>query len=446
MGKPFEPTVSLFDSIESKIIIPDELLESINGLEALGDISGNKIFKVCDKHAAFIEFDKEWATALRKYVFNFTTRREGGVDYMDFFGSPYLGLQKIVFKTGDRNEWFSTVFDIDELELKKDITDLKIIGKDWHVLNDMFNLTIPYILHRVFHSKLDEKTKHQAMKDMLSMYQYKCLTSILNNDYPWTASKEVAVETYNQLSMKFDLKKYGSWRALIEARSENILDKHTGIHYNTIVTMSPDKKVLYMVGDIQDRLRGMINDLNTVFHSVKNKTNLISFEGNKVTLEDGEALRFNQKEELKYKNYIEQVLVAERGFYKEELIDYAVKDMGYAPRDKLTYIIENFPALYNSKKGDAYVKLVDDIIVHMFEYLHEKQVNRINLYEVLVRMRGIYNSRRGNTDELISLRDRGDELVKTLTGIKTPITVTGLRTSFLLYIVLRTLTREHYSE
>lgn len=446
MGKPFEPSYVFFDTAEQT---PSSInmLNSLSGLEALGSITGNLIFQVCDKHAAFIEFDKAWVNGLRKYVFNFTTRREGGVDYMDFFGSPYLGLQKIVFKTGDRNEWFSNIFDIDEIELKKDITALNIIGKEWHVLNDMFNLTIPYILHRIFHSKkLDSTSKHQAMKDVLSMYQYKCLTSILNNDYPWTASKEVAVETYNQLSMKFDLKKYGSWRALIEARSENILNRAVGIHYDTIVTMAPDKKVLYMVGDIQDRLRGMINDLNTVFHSVKNKTNLISFEGSKVMLEDGDAVRFTQKDELKYKNYIEQVLVAERGFYKEELIDYAIKDMAYAPRDKLSYMIENFPALYNSKKGAAYVKFVDDIIVHMFEYLHEKQVNRVNLYEVLVRMRGIYNSRRGNTEELIALRETGDELARSLTGIKTPITITGLRTSFLLYIVLRTLTREHYSE
>lgn len=446
MGKPFEPNTVFFDNAELPTAYSGDILDLISGVESLGNVSGNLIFQVCDKHAAFIEFDKEWATGLRKYVFNFTTRREGGVDYMDFFGSPYLGLQKIVFKTGDRNEWFSSIFDVDEIELKKDITALKIIGKDWHVLNDMFNLTIPYLVHRAYHSKLDEKTKHQAMKDILSMYQYKCLTSILNHDYKYTASKEVAVETYNQLSMKFDLKKYGSWRALIEARSENILDKVSGIHFNTIVTMSPDKKVIYMVGDIQDRLRGMINDLNTVFHSVKNKTNLISFEGAKVVLDDGEAVRFTQKDELKYKNYIEQVLVGERGFYKEELIDYAIKDMAYAPRDKLSYMIENFPALYNSKKGAPYVKFVDDIIVHMFEYLHEKQVNKMNLYEVLVRMRGIYNSRRGNTDELISLREMGDELARTLTGVKTPITITGLRTSFLLYIVLRTLTRAHYSE
>lgn len=443
MGIPFIPKVTLFDY---EFIVPVDSPELVAGMESLGDTGGNKIFKVCDKHAAFIDFDKAWATALRKYVFNFTTRREGGVDYMDFFGSPFLGLHKIVFKTGDRNEWFSNIFDVDEIELKNDIIALKIIGKDWHVVSDVFNLTIPYLVHRTYHSKLDDKTKHQAMCDLLSMYQYKCLTSILNHDYPFTASKEVAIETYNQLSMKFDLKKYGSWRALIEARSENILDKHSGIHYQTIVTMSPDKKVIYMVGDIQDRLRGMINDLNTVFHAVKNKTNLISFEGAKVTLEDGEAVRFTQKDELKYKNYIEQVLVAERGFYKEELIDYAIKDMAYAPRDKLSYMIENFPALYNSKKGEAYVKFVDDIIVHMFEYLHEKQVNRANLYEVIVRMRGIYNSRRGNTDELIALRDAGDELARSLTGVKTPITITGLRTSFLLYIVLRTLTRSHYSE
>lgn len=443
MGRLFEPTFSLFEDKQ-----PLNHLNNLAGMEALNpeDYSKrNSIFLVCDDFGKDLVIDNNWAKTLQKFVYVFTTRKEGITDYMEFFGSPYVGLHKVSFTTRDRNEWFSEIFDIDEHDFKDSLLKSKSLSKDWKVVSDVFNITIPYLLYRVFNSKLDPKTKQQALTDIVCMYHYKCLTSIHNNDYPFIARREVSVETYNRLSMKYDIKRYGSWKRLIEARAEVILDKAKGIHYNTFTKMDDDKKIIYMVGDIQDRLRGVFNDINKVFHDVKNKTDLVSFEASKVNLADGLALKHTLKDEIQFKNYIEQTIISDVSFYKEELINHAVKDMGYAPVDKLKYIVENFPALYNSRKGSVYVEFINEIIVHLFDYLHVNKINRSSLYEVLIRMRGTYNSKRGNSKELIYLRDTGDKLVRDLTGIKTPVTVAGLRTAFLLYVVLRTLTKEHYS-
>lgn len=446
MGNVFEPSVFLFE--ENNYSFEEFSLEHFSGMEELLDDSvfksRNSIFKVCDAFAEDLEIDKKWADTLRRYVYSFTTRREGMVDYMEFFGSPYVGLQKIVFTSKDRNEWFSEIFDTDEVELKENILNVSSIGKTWNVVGDVFNITIPYLLYRVFNSKLKDKEKQQAMKDIVCMYHYKCLTSLVNHFFPFNARREVSIETYNRLSMKYDIKKYGSWRTLIEARAEQIINPKTGIHYKTFTQMQDDKKIIYMVGDIQDRLRGVMKDIAKVFHDVKNKTNIVSIQGNMVQLEDGLTLKHTLKDESQYKTYIEQVLTSGKGFYKEELLDYAVKDMGYAPRDKLAYLVESFPALYNSKNGEPLVKFVDECLTHMFEYLHANNIRKTDMYGVLVKMRGTYNSRRGNSDELVYLRETGDDLVKELTGIKTPVTITGLRTAFLLYIVLRTLTKNFY--
>jgi hypothetical protein len=420
----------------------------VDGMEALfSDInykSTNAILPVCEKFGTYLDITPQWALALRRYVYNFITRRVGLVDYQEFFGSPYLGLQKITFTTGDRNLWFSEIFDVDEEELKENLHEVQSIQKEWNVVGDVFNITIPYLLYRVHHSKLDAKTKHQAMVDIICMYHYKCFTSIIHNDYPYQARKEVVLETYNRLSLKYDIKRYGSWRALIEARAEFIIDPKTGIHFDAFAKMDDDKKIVYMVGDIQNRFRRLINDINKVFHEVKNKTNIVSIEGAKVNLKDELTIKSVSKEVSQYNLYIERILTEETSFYKPELINYASSVLEHPNTEKLGFLVQSFPGAYNNPRDKHCKKFVDAVITHMFEYLHSNGIKKTNVYEVLVRLRGAYGAPKSKNDTVKDVRNFGEDIVKYLTGIKTPQTVQSLRAGLSLYIVLRILSKDYY--
>lgn len=440
--KQFDSTISLFDLQTKKDF--NCFIDQYSGLEAYNSKQAGLLFNVFFKHDTG-DYDLKWAKALRRYVYTFTTRKQGMVDYIEFFGSPYLGLQKIVFTTADRNQWFTEIFDADEDEIKEQLLATGVVKAQWNVVSDVFNMSIPYLLFQTFNSKLDSKTKHQAMVDLICMYHYKCLTSILANDYPFLARKEVAIETYNRLSLKYDIKRYGSWRALIEARAEFILDPKTGIHYHAFTTMKNDAEVVYMVGDIQDRLRGVINDINKVFHDVKNKTDIISIEGNTVKMEDGITIKNVAKEVTQYKNYIEGVLVSEQAFYKEELIQHACKIAEFGGTDKLSYVVRAFPSIYNSKKGEeATHKFVDELTVHLFEYMRLNNIKKTHVADLARKMKGAYNSPRSVNETVMYLRKYGDDLVSSQTGIKTPSTIISLRTAFLVYMCLRIITRDKY--
>lgn len=447
----FEPTLSLFEDLgtHTPLSYADLLqIDSVAGMEALltnvNFESNNAILAVFDTFATYLEITPKWASALRKYVYNFITRKVGMVDYMDFFGSPYLGLQKITFTTGDRNQWFSEIFDVDEEELKENLHTCKAINKDWSVVGDTFNLSIPYLLYRTNKSNLDAKTKHQAMIDLICMYHYKCLTSIIHNDYPFTARKEVVLETYNRLSLKYDIKRYGSWRALIEARAEFILNPKTGIHYEAFSEMKDDKKIVYMVGDIQNRLRRAINDINKVFHDVKNKTNIVKLDNAKVNLGDELSIKSVTKEVTAYNSYIERILTEETSFYKEELATYAAGALENVPKDKLVFVLQQFPVLYNNPKKPKYKQFVDAVITHMFEYLHTNGIKKTNVYDVLTKMRGAYGAPRSKNDMVKDIRTLGDGLVKEITGIKTQQTVQLVRAAVCLYFVLRVLSKDYF--
>ena len=447
----FAPSISLFEHADNHH--PDsykewESLEAVNGFEALLsgiNFDGNSaILEVFTRFGEDLVIDTKWAGLLRRYVYSFITRKVGMTDHMDFFGSPYLGLQKITFTTADRNQWFSEIFDVDEEELKENLHTCKAINKDWSVVGDTFNLSIPYLLHRVYKSLLDAKVKHQAMVDLVSMYHYKCLTSIIHNDYPFIARKEVVLETYNRLSLKYDIKRYGSWRALIEARAEWIIDPKTGIHFEAFSEMKDDKKIVYMVGDIQNRLRRAINDINKVFHDVKNKTDIVKIDSAKVNLKDELSLKSVSKEVTQLNMYVERILTEETSFYKEELVGYAAGALEAVPKDKLAYVIQQFPALYNNPKKPKYKQFVELVVNHMFEYLHTNGIQKTHVYEVLTKMRGAYGAPRSKNDMVKDIRTIGDQLVKDISGIKTQQTVQLVRAALCLYIVLRVLSKDYY--
>lgn len=440
-----EKVFSFFEPLEQHQLFS---MDQVTGNEALlsgVDFGGKAAIKaVFDQFGTHLVIDKRWAERLRRYVYAFVTRKTAFVDHMEFFGSPYVGLQKVTFTTADRNEWFSSVFDTDEEELKQNLHAVKAIDSSWNVVGDVFNLSIPYLMFRVYHSNLDPKTKHTALVDIISMYHYKCLTSLINNDYQFLARKEVAMETYNRLSLKYDIKKHGSWHKLIEARAEFMLNPKTGIHYDAFTKMDDDKKVIYMVGDTQNRLRRVMNEINKVFHDVKNKTNIVSLGSAKVNMGDELTLKNVTKEINIHTNYMERILTEGGSFYKEELIEHASGVLESMPKDKLTHVITSFPQYYNNPRKAKYREFVDAVVLHMFEYLHVHGVKRTNVYDVLIKMRGAYGAPLSKNDMIKVIRKDGDEIIKEITGIKTQQTVQLIRTGLCLYIVLRVLSKDFY--
>ncbi|BAW98363.1 phage protein [Vibrio phage pTD1] len=441
----YEPTVSLFNDLpyESK----DPML--VDGMESLipnfNYNRDNAILDVCEQFGRDLVIDTKWATTLKRYMFNFTTRKVGITDYGEFFGSPYLGLQKITFTTADRNEWFTDIWDVDEEELKESLHECKWVNKDWAVTGDVFNLTIPYLLWKIQQSKqLPSGMKREAQIIVLFMYHCKCITSMIHNDYPYLAKPEIVYETYNRLSLKYDIKKYESWRALFLARAEYILSPTTGIHYKTFMTMNDDKKIIYMVGDIQDRLRGLVNDINKVFHDVKNRTNIMQLDKAHVNMEEGMTVKEIAKQVNVYKNYAKQILSAPTGFYRDEYADIIVKKIDNAPKDKLERILKEFPGNYQAKnkRGQYYQEFVDEVLTHLFEYLTNNRIKQTNLREVINRMAGTYASPRNQNESVLKMRAMGDDIVQDLTGIRTRVTYSSLRTALMLYIVLRVLTKD----
>lgn len=419
--------------------------EDLKGFEALSPNFNynrdNAIKDIFDQMVGDLIIDQHWVRSLRRYVMGFVSRNN---DHVEFFGSPYMGTHRIVFKTSDRTDWFRDIIDIDDVLLKDELIKCKWVNKDYHVSSDPFNLSIVYLMYRVQQSFLSKAQKEEALINLVMMYHYRALTSIMNHYYVYLVRKAVAETAYNKLSLKFDIKRYGSWTALFKARAEFIINPKTGIHYNTFTNMDDDKKIIYMVNDMESRLKGVINDYTKVLYAIKDNVDLVQTDDGKVLLDGKLVIKDIQKSINKKHTYIQTLLTNQGSFYNETLAEYAIKGMDRTPSDKFKQLLKDFPYQYNHPKGEKYREFVNDVITHLSEYLSYNNIKDSDVRNVVLKMKGAYTSNKSTNPLLFKLRDDGDSLVKDMTGIRTRSTVSSIRTSLMLYIVIRVITMEYF--
>ena len=439
----FGPEVALnqFGGLESYLNNP----EYMAGFEALQpNFNYNRDDAVKDIFDGLVDdlvINERWARTLKRFVYGFATKDN---DHTEFFGSPYLGTHRILFKTSDRVTFFRDIIDVDEVRLRDELIKTKWINKDFKVSSEPFNLSIVYLMNRVYNSSLPRNLKEDTLINLVMLFHYRIMTSIMNHYFGYLVKPSVAVTAYNKLSLKFDIKRYGSWTDLFRARGEFIIDPRTGIHFDAFAKMDNDKKIVYMVNDMESRLKGVINDYTKVLYEIKDSVDLVETDSGLAVLDGELNIKDVQKQVNRYKNYIGTVLVDKNSFFKQELATYAAKAIPRTDEDKLEMIIRDFPAQYSHPKGEQYREFVDDVTTHLFEYLATNSIRHNDLKNVFFKIRGAYTSSKSTNALLFKLRKNGDELVKAMTGIKTDIKITSLRTSLMLYIVLRTLTMEQY--
>jgi len=414
------------------------------GLEDNSSLGTNTIKSVFERYCGHLKINDKFCDAIAAYAYHFVTKNQ---DHIHFFGNALIGVYPIKFTTEDWNTWFDDILDCDETDLAEDLYETPFVNRNFHVTGNVFNLSMGWVLHALHVSPLikSETKREEAKLNVMRIYHYKCMSSIQSHDYRYPANKSVAQQTYNQLSKKFDLKVHGSWGALFDARAKSIVTKGLGVHYNTYVRFTDDKAIIYMIGDIQDRLRDVCNAINRVFHEVKNNTNNITTSSSMVEMDGVSTVGDVSKQVTQYQRYISTVITNQATFIKPELVSLAANAIKNCPPDKLERALKVMSDNYGEKGAERYALFVEECIIHLFDYMKSKRMKMNDLPDVVSKMRGAYTSSRSSNEALIQLRDWGDAIVKEATNVKTPATIIAIRTALMIYIVLRTLTKGYYS-
>lgn len=381
----------------------------------------------------------------------FVTRNE---DHIAFFGGALLGVHPVRFKTTDRNEWLNEIAQTDELEIEdsldvliKHINNPNIISKNWVRANDSVNLTMLYMTHLfITNTTLPVSVREEAAVDCLKLLYYKFITSLLSRYFPHSADENLAQTVYGEMSKKFDLKVAGSWYNLFDTRARTLITPKS-IHYKTLRTFENTAAVIYMISDIQTRLKEQMKSMTDLFYRVKDAGNKISKSSTIAEWDGEDVVKDKTRQYSTYLHYIHEVIDDRQSFIKEDLIRVILDAMHTVSPRMFRDCLEFISRSYRLPKQDYLQEFVNEVLIHAFDVMASDRrlyAKSSGITPMISRLRALYMASRMSDPALLQMKEHADRLVVQAVKTSNQSMISALRTSIQLYLVLRTLSRSYY--
>jgi len=417
---------------------------SVVSLEAMG-IDPITIKTVFDEAFSHVKFDKELCKRIVQFSLKYMNRND---DHSAFFGGVLLGVNPIRFLDTDRETWYEDVLDIDEDLLYHAFRKVKSINFDFKVMSDVFNYTPIYLCHRLEQTNLPQAMKKDAMTHAFMVLHYRFLTSLLIKRFKYPADPEVAAATYQSLSGRFDIRRYGSWRALLKARAEDLISSNS-IYRKTILNFSPDPSLIRVVTDTQGRIREVVKKIYAIYLETLQSGGRIRSTSDTFVNTDGEMVLKDRKNGYAgYLRYINTVIPSERDFVRDELLEVVASTMTAMPpalfKEALYFLSRN----YNQPHQGYLEELVKENLLYTFDYLQSNRSvlgRNTDLALLLSKLRALLMASRSSDPVVLKLRSLTEKMVFAATGSRNAAVIASVRTGCLLYLTLRTMTKAHYT-
>ena len=399
---------------------------------------------VMEKYTDHVKIDAALAKRLNNFANKFVNKND---DHINFFGSNLSGVYSIYFTTMDKNELMIDVIgDIDDAAIRKEIRQLPDVGATWVVATEPVTIVGMYLVHRFLHSDLPEKVKHRAMVDAAMIIHYKFITSLMNHYFTYNVDMATALATYSALSRKYTIKQEGTWQKILERRVNDLLFNQDSWH-EVIKTFSPDTEVVKMVSDMQYRMRSMVKNIAEVTYRLHDQGVGVDSSGDMIPTDDGLKVKDVSRLQSGYRDYILDVLNEPRSLIKTELVHLIGEAVTTMPEPPL-YEVLTYISKQSRERNKNVTTLCTEILMYVFNYLQKegKSDQALNNLSLLIeKIKALITASKTNDPAVLKMRKLSDKLVKKGCSTRSPAALSGLRTGLILYIVIRTLTRQHYS-
>lgn len=397
-----------------------------------------------EKYTGHVKIDRALAARLHSFANTFVNKND---DHINFFGSNMSGVYSIFFTTMDKNELMIDVFgDIEDGAIRKEIRALPYVGSNWVVATEPVTVVCMYMVHKFLQSDLPENIKRQAMIDAASIVHYKFITSLMNHYFTYNVNIGTALATYSALSRKYTIKQEGTWYKTIQRRVDDLLFVQDSWK-DEIKTFMPDDEIIKMLSDMQVRMRSMVKNIAEVTYRLHDQGIGVDAGSDTVVTDDGLKVRDVSRLQSNYQEYLLNIITEPKSFIKTELVHIIGEAVTTMPEPPLYDVL-----LYVSSKArdqDPNVtKLSKEILIYVFGYLQKegKSDQALNDLSMLIeKIKALVTASKTNDPAVLKMRSMCDKLVKKGCATRSPSALSGLRTGLILYIIIRTLTKQHYS-
>lgn len=427
-----------------------------------------------------VEFDRRFAQKIHRFRQGFIARVNPISNHPAFFGGHGIASCPVRFVNTDRTEFLGEILGLDEAMVRPQLHSLEGINPEFNVVSDVLNHAVMWACHRALTSKhLRPDEQYQVFEDLIFIMHFRFIGSLSKRSFPrGNGSPKYDEAMYAKLSRKFYLKAEGNWLGVLKRRTSDIYNgknelesRHSEMEgidseameldlesnetvIRSLHDYSDTEAVCISISDIQTRIRRMWIGLRNLYFKVIENGD--GFESTSQSVEiDGEAVFMDrQRYQEEYLRYGRRIIQDDRSFVNRTLIDIIAKEFRTLPiepfRDVLYFLSENY--YVSNPIGDKTVmgidKLVDELIIHMFGYLSSSRSKARSIRDVstiIYQLKGIYTAPRASDPNLLALRRDIEKYTSDVTRIKTQATVATIRTSVMLYVILRVLAKDQLS-
>lgn len=407
---------------------------------------GAQIKLTFDQYCKNMRVDSKLIKSLKALDVGFVTKNS---EHIAFFGSGLLGVHEVKWLDENTYAIYDDILQVDDLELKEALYALTtvrngktepLIDKTQKVRSDVLNMAFAYLITTIYNSKLTAKEKREGIISVVRLMHYKFLTSLLFRYFEHGTDEGIAKATYAALSMKFDIKRLGSWSALILERAEDYADGKT-VHMPSVKHMTDDG-LFYILSDVQTRIRNVVKAQTKVFYAVRDGNSRVLSTSRMFEMEDGLVIKDVTRAYTQYSRNIYDTLSDRHEYVKQELIKLCGDLVPSCSPEQLNHALVWMSSESTDTRKKWILELVEATVLYAFDFIRRNHISTTDLAAVVTKLKAMYIGSRVNDSSIIKQRKLGDRLIKESLGTKNPSS--SNRTALLLYIVLRTLTMNHY--
>lgn len=406
---------------------------------------------VFDDVCSNLVIDQALANKIEKWRLAWTLKN---TDHAEFFGGNLTGVHVVRFLDSDREDFFRTIFQVDEVLLADRCHEL-IDPAFYQIASDTLNLGLVWLCHR-FHqnTKMSAKQKADVCTSLFQVMQYKFITSRMFRHWKYPATREVAEATLDRMSNKFSLKAKGNWNNVLRDRAADITDIRNGTFKNVILKMEVDvspssnKTVAGLINHTQNGIRSMLKNIFGLSEEVRLAGVRISTTTGTINLDGEETLKDKNRSMQMYKRYLISILPDKRSFIKDDLVDIIIRATPNMNDRSFVQTLEWMSDNYNQSNRVNLEATIDKIMTHVIGYLSENRSvmrNQNDIVGLLTHMKGIYTASKASDPTVLEIRKEVEKLVKHASGLTREAQIAATRTGILLYLLLRSFTMKHYS-
>ena len=397
---------------------------------------------VFDHHFRHLKIDREFVKRLLGYVHQYSTKNE---EHINFLGSNLLGVYKLQYTRTDSQNWIEDILEVEDWEqLEEDFHDLPTVHKEFNVAGSVLNMTFVYLSHRIMASALLPKDKERAAVAVISMLHYKFLGSLFSNIFRLGRAQEsVALALYESLSRKSLLKRHQTWGRLVEARSEDVIGSDS-IHNKTLTTGRDDKAMLYIVTDLQSRIRELILNLVGKYKELRDEDSRVLAEGRFLSVDGERVLRDADTDIAMLRREIPEVVRDYNDFLREELLN-ATNQLAPTSSERHTrQVLEYISEHSDDTRGVKVAEMVEQLIQYIDDHRRTTSRDEGTAAAMIVKLRNMFRSSQLTNPQVVVIRDTMTEIVDKVLKGKPPALKAATRIAALVYLSLRILTFNHY--